>query len=101
MGGSIWEFPQRYLQNSPLLRFDQIETPLLIGQGALDGDLVPSEAIFSPLERLEKAVEYRIYEGEGHVIKQRSNVLDFWRRRLEFLAEHLDLEVDAHGAIVR
>ena len=101
MGGSIWEFPQRYLQNSPLLRFDQIETPLLIGQGALDSDLVPSEAIFSALERLEKAVEYRIYEGEGHVIKQRSNVLDFWRRRLEFLAEHLDLQVDARGAIVR
>lgn len=94
MGGSIWEFPQRYLENSPLFRFDQIETPLLIGQGALDGDLVPSEAIFSALERLDKAVEYRVYEGEGHVITQRSNVLDFWRRRLMFLAEHLDLQID-------
>lgn len=101
MGGSIWEVPDRYLENSPLFRFDEIDTPLLIGQGEDDGDLVPSEAIFRALERLEKPVEYRVYEGEGHVITRRANVIDFWQRRLEFLAEHLDLEVDGQGAILR
>ena len=99
MGGSIWEQRDRYFENSPLFRFDRIETPLLIGQGASDGDLTASDAIFNALERLEKPVEYRLYEGEGHVISQRANVLDFWQRRLEFLAEHLDLEVDATGRV--
>ncbi|HWN40842.1 MAG TPA: prolyl oligopeptidase family serine peptidase [Thermoanaerobaculia bacterium] len=100
MGGSIWEHRDRYLDNSPLLRFDRIETPLLIGQGELDGDLVPTEAIFAALQRLEKPVEYRLYEGEGHVITRKPNVLDFWQRRLEFLAEHLDVKVDSKGAVI-
>ena len=99
MGGTIWEERDRYFENSPLFRFDRIETPLLIGQGENDGDLTASEAIFDALERLDKPVEYRLYEGEGHVISQRANVLDFWQRRLEFLAEHLELEVDAAGRV--
>jgi dipeptidyl aminopeptidase/acylaminoacyl peptidase len=100
MGGSIWEHRDRYFDNSPLFLFDRIETPLLIGQGEKDGDLVPSDAIFAALQRLKKPVEYRIYEGEGHVISQRANVQDFWKRRFEFLAEHLDLVVDDKGGIV-
>lgn len=72
----------------------------MIGQGERDGDLVPSEAIFAALERLGKNVEYRLYEAEGHVITQKPNLFDFWKRRLDFLAEHLELEVDEKGAII-
>lgn len=100
MGGSLWEQRDRYIANSPLYRFHEITTPLLIGQGERDGDLVPSEAIFAALDRLKKPVEYRLYQGEGHVLTQPANVLDFWKRRLEFFAEHLDLTYDATGAIV-
>jgi len=100
MGGTIWEYHDRYLQNSPLFHFDRIETPLLIGQGERDGDLVASEAIFAALERLGKDVEYRLYEAEGHVITQTPNLLDFWNRRLEFLAKHLGLQVDEKGGII-
>ncbi len=89
MGGSIWEHPQRYFDNSPLFLFDRIETPLLIGQGERDGNLVPANAIFAALERLDKPVELRLYENEGHVITQKANVIDFWRRRLAFFEEHL------------
>jgi dipeptidyl aminopeptidase/acylaminoacyl peptidase len=99
MGGTIWELPERYRANSPLFEFDRIDTPLLIGQGELDGDLVPSEAIFNALERLGKHVEYRVYAGESHVITQPANVIDFWERRLEFLAEHLRLDVDEKGRV--
>lgn len=100
MGGTIWEQRDRYFSNSPLFLFDRIETPLLIGQGEKDGDLVPSDAIFAALQRLGKAVEYRLYQGEGHVITQSANVLDFWKRRLDFLAEQLDLVLDDKGGIV-
>lgn len=97
MGGTIWEYHDRYLENSPLFDFPDIETPLLIGQGDQDGDLVPVNAIFAALERLGKDVELRIYRGESHVISRKANVLDFWRRRLEFLARHLDLRLEADG----
>lgn len=97
MGGTIWEYPERYRENSPLFDFDRIRTPVLIGQGANDGDLVAPEAVFSALERLGKPVEYRLYQGEGHVITHAVNVIDFWRARFEFLAEHLDLHPDASG----
>jgi len=100
MGGTIWEQPERYLRNSPLFQFPRITTPLLIGQGEKDGDLQPSDAIFAALERLGKKVEYRLYQGEGHVLTQRVNVRDFWERRLAFFAEHLDLVYDAGGGIV-
>jgi dipeptidyl aminopeptidase/acylaminoacyl peptidase len=100
MGGSIWEHRDRYFDNSPLFLFDRIETPLLIGQGERDGDLTPSNVIFSALERLGKPVEFRLYQAEGHVLTQKPNVLDFWQRRLDFFREHLDLALDARGAIL-
>ena len=99
MGGTIWEFPDRYRNNSPLFRFNRIETPILIGQGERDGDLVPVRAIYRALQRLEKPVEYRLYGGEGHVITRPANVVDFWNRRLEFLAEHLELSQDKAGRV--
>ncbi|HEU4589184.1 MAG TPA: prolyl oligopeptidase family serine peptidase [Gemmatimonadales bacterium] len=101
MGGTIWEHPDRYQANSPLFRFDRITTPLLIGQGEKDGDLTPSEAIYTALERLGKPVEYRLYQGEGHALTQTANVRDFVERRFAFLAEHLGLTYDAKGAIKR
>jgi dipeptidyl aminopeptidase/acylaminoacyl peptidase len=100
MHGTIWEQRDQYFRNSPIFLFDRIETPLMIGQGENDGRLIASDAIFAGLERLGKRVEYRLYEGEGHVITQRPNVLDFWTRRLDFLADHLDLTRDPKGAIV-
>jgi dipeptidyl aminopeptidase/acylaminoacyl peptidase len=89
MGGTPWQYPERYRENSPLFAFDRIQTPLLIGQGEKDGNLQASEAVFVALQRLGKKVEYRLYENEGHVISRKANVIDFWNRRLEFLAEHL------------
>jgi dipeptidyl aminopeptidase/acylaminoacyl peptidase len=100
MQSTPWEARDRYLANSPLCLFDRVQTPLLIGQGDDDGDLVASNATYTALERLGKVVEYRLYHREGHVIARRGNVLDFWQRRLAFLAEHLDLVVDPQGAIL-
>ncbi len=100
MHGTIWEFHDRYLENSPLFSFDRVQTPLLIGQGADDGDLTPSDAIFEGLKRLNKVAEYRVYEGEGHVLTKSADILDFWQRRLDFLAEHLNMAVNSDGAVL-
>lgn len=99
MAGSIWEYPERYFENSPLFRFDRIGTPVLIGQGEWDRDLIAVDAVFAALERLDKPVEYRLYESEGHVITRAANVIDFWERRLEFLAEQLDLKPGPDGRV--
>jgi dipeptidyl aminopeptidase/acylaminoacyl peptidase len=100
MGGTPWQKREQYLVNSPIFLFDQVETPLLIGQGSRDGNLIPSDATFAALKRLGKDVEYRIYKDEGHVLAGKSHVVDFWQRRLEFLAEHLNLTVDSKGAVI-
>ena len=77
------------------------KTPLLIGQGEKDGRLIGSDAVFVGLQRLGKKVEYRIYENEGHVIARKANVLDFWKRRIEFLDEYLDITIDDRGQMIR
>lgn len=53
------------------------KTPLLIGQGSKDRNLIASGAIFAALKRLGEDVEYRIYKDEGHVLEGRPNVIDF------------------------
>jgi acetyl esterase/lipase len=90
MGGSPWQFPDRYRANSPVFDLDKIMTPLLMGQGDEDGDLKPSDAMFAALQRLGKPVKYIVYHGEAHVISYAPNVIDWWRRRLEFLSEQLN-----------
>jgi hypothetical protein len=56
--------------------------------------------VFVGLQRLGKKVEYRIYENEGHVIARKANVLDFWKRRVEFLDEYLDITRDDRGQVI-
>jgi dipeptidyl aminopeptidase/acylaminoacyl peptidase len=100
MGGTPWQYPDRYRENSPFFLFDRIQTPVLIGQGEKDGRLIASDAVFVGLQRLGKKVEYRIYENEGHVISGKANVLDFWNRRLEFLDEWLDVARNDRGQMI-
>lgn len=90
--GNPWTYRDRYLKNSVLLRLNEVTTPLLMGQGSVDASAVGSDSMFVALRRLGKDVEYRMYENEGHVIQGRTNVIDFWKRRLEFFREHLGSE---------
>jgi len=68
LGGSPWQYRERYLENSPILYFDRVETPLLIVQGTRDFT-VPmflADEMFVGLRRLGKEAEYQRYDGEGH-----------------------------------
>jgi dipeptidyl aminopeptidase/acylaminoacyl peptidase len=56
IGGSLWDAPMRYLQNSPIFWADRIETPLLMMHNDQDG-AVPWEQgieLFVALRRLGK-----------------------------------------------
>jgi dipeptidyl aminopeptidase/acylaminoacyl peptidase len=68
IGGTPWEYPARYIQQSPVYYLDHVETPLLLVHGAEDDEVPPflSDEIFVGLRRLGKAVEYAKYAGEPH-----------------------------------
>lgn len=93
MGGTPWQYPNRYYDNSPVYQFDKVETPLLMEHGTMDSlPLWWPDSTFVALRRLGKKVQYANYAGEGHVVSGYANTVDFWNRRLAFLGEHLAVQ---------
>jgi dipeptidyl aminopeptidase/acylaminoacyl peptidase len=89
MGGPPWQFPERYVQNSPAFFLNKIDTPLLISQGGLDVSPFHADEIFVGLRRLGKRVVYVRYENEGHGVEYPGNRIDQWNRILEWFESHL------------
>jgi len=84
MGGPPWQFPERYVQNSPLFYLDKVQTPLLISQGGMDIAPFLSDEIFVGLRRLGRKVVYVRYENEGHGIEFYNNRVDYLNRVIEW-----------------
>jgi dipeptidyl aminopeptidase/acylaminoacyl peptidase len=94
MGGTPWQFRERYIENSPIFYLDRVETPLLIVQAT--GDPVVAtfhgDQIFVALQRLGKEVEYATYEDEGHFPASYGNRLDLLNRMLAWFNKYLKAE---------
>lgn len=90
MGGPPWEFPERYIQNSPVFYLHKVQTPLLINHGGMDLSPFHSDEIFVGLRRLGKKVVYVRYENEGHGIEYYANRVDYWNRVIEWFSSHLN-----------
>lgn len=93
MGGTPWEYRERYVENSPLFYLDRVQTPLLLMHGAED-TAVPSflsDEIFVGLRRLGKEVEYAKYEREGHSrpVWGYVNQVDYLSRIIDWFDKHL------------
>jgi len=93
IGGTPWQYRDRFVENSPVFYLDRVETPLLIVHGTQD-DIVPSflaDEIFVGLRRLGKNVEYAKYEGENHTPNEWSyaNQEDFCNRMITWFNKHL------------
>jgi len=94
---------------SPLHFADQIQAPLLIGQGANDPRVKQAESdrIAEAMRANGKTVEYIVYTDEGHGLARPENRLHFFARAEAFLAEHLGgraepmSEVDGHSGVAR
>lgn len=92
MGGSPWEFRDRYIENSPVFYLDRVQTPLLLIHGTLD--VIPptiAEEVFAGLRRLDKDVVYAKYEGEGHWQGTFSyaNQVDYLNRVIDWFDKYL------------
>jgi dipeptidyl aminopeptidase/acylaminoacyl peptidase len=87
----LWEYPLRFLDNSPIFRADRVETPLLMIHNDED-DAVPwyqGIEYFLALRRLGKEAYLFSYNGEKHGLRKRINQKDYTRRLQEFFDHFL------------
>jgi dienelactone hydrolase len=91
IGGTLWEKPLHYIENSPLFFADKIETPLLILHNDDDGAVPWYQGIefFIALRRLGKAAWLLNYNGEKHGLQKTHNKKDFQRRMQQFFDHYL------------
>jgi dipeptidyl aminopeptidase/acylaminoacyl peptidase/peroxiredoxin len=94
IGGTPWEYPMRYWENSPIFFADKVQTPVLMLHNDQDGAVPWTQSIeyFTALRRLGKECYLFNYNGEDHGLRNRANMKDWTRRMSEFFAHHLKQE---------
>ncbi len=91
IGGTPWEYPARYIENSPIFNIDKINTPLLIMHNDADGHVPWYQGIefFVSLRRLGKPSWFLNYNGEPHWPLKLQNRKDFNVRMAQFFDHYL------------
>ncbi|MDI9356133.1 MAG: prolyl oligopeptidase family serine peptidase [Chitinophagaceae bacterium] len=84
IGGSVWQFPLRFLENSPLFWLEKIQTPLLILHNDADGHVPWYQGIelFIGLRRLQKPAWLLNYNNQPHWPITYPNRRD-WQTRMQ------------------
>ncbi|RNI26949.1 S9 family peptidase [Rufibacter latericius] len=91
IGGTLWEKPFQYIENSPLFFVPKVETPLMMMANDNDGAVPWYQGIemFMALRRLNKPVWLLVYNGEAHNLVQRKNRKDLSVRMSQFFDHYL------------
>ena len=93
IGGTLWDKPLQFIENSPLFYVPKIKTPLLIMHNDNDGAVPWYQGIelFSAMRRLNKPVWMLTYNNEEHNLKAESwaNRMDLTIRMKEFFDHYL------------
>jgi dipeptidyl aminopeptidase/acylaminoacyl peptidase len=91
LGGSLWEKPMLYIENSPIFFADKIQTPLLLLHNDADGAVPWYQGIemYMAMRRLNKPVWMLNYNGEPHWPVKRENRMDFQIRMKQFFDHYL------------
>lgn len=93
IGGTLWEKPLHYIENSPLFYAPKVNTPLLMMHNDDDGAVPWYQGIeyFVALRRLDKPVWMLNYNGEPHNLNAASwaNRMDLSRRMFQFFNHYL------------
>jgi dipeptidyl aminopeptidase/acylaminoacyl peptidase len=91
IGGTLWEKPMLFIENSPIFFADKIQTPLLLLANDNDGAVPWYQGIemYMALRRLEKPVWMLNYNGEPHWPVKRENRMDFQIRMKGFFDYYL------------
>lgn len=98
IGGSLWERPLEFIENSPLFQADKIQTPLLMLHNDKDGAVPWYQGIemFSAMRRLGKPTWMLNYNGEAHGLRKEQNRKDWAIRMQQFFDHYL---MDAPPAV--
>ena len=93
IGGSPFEFPERYLSQSAFFHLHQVHTPVLILHGEKDLTILfgEGEMMFYALRQLGKTAEFVAYANGDHSLSRhsRADALDVNRRILEWFDRYL------------
>ena len=91
IGGTLWDKPLQFIENSPIFMLDRVTTPMLILQNDAD-DAVPwyqGIEFFLSMRRLGKVAYLFNYNGEPHGIRRRPDQKDFTVRMQQFFDHYL------------
>jgi dipeptidyl aminopeptidase/acylaminoacyl peptidase len=92
IGGTLWEYPDRYIEHSAIFRADRITTPLLTISGDQDPNVPASQSreIYYALRRLGREVEWVRYVNGGHrPPNSAAETVDFEGRIVEWYDRYL------------
>jgi dipeptidyl aminopeptidase/acylaminoacyl peptidase len=91
IGGSIWQYPTRFIENSPIFWMDKVQTPVMILQNDAD-DAVPwyqGIEFFLALRRLGKPAWLFNYNGQPHGLRNRADQKDYTIRLQQYFDHFL------------
>jgi dipeptidyl aminopeptidase/acylaminoacyl peptidase len=91
IGGTLWEKPMQFFENSPLFFLDKINTPVLILHNDADGAVPWYQGIefYMGMRRLGKPAWMLNYNGEPHWPVKLENRKDFQIRMQQFFDHYL------------
>jgi dipeptidyl aminopeptidase/acylaminoacyl peptidase len=91
IGGTLWDKPLQFIENSPIFWVPKIKTPLLLMHNDAD-DAVPwyqSIEFITALRRLDKPAWLLSYNDEAHNLIKRPNKKDISIRKMQFFDHYL------------
>lgn len=91
IGGTLWEKPMLFIENSPIFFADKVQTPVLMMHNDGD-DAVPwyqGIEFYMALRRLSKPVWMLNYNGQGHGLSQRQDRTDLTKRMMQYFDHYL------------
>ncbi|MFN2502492.1 MAG: prolyl oligopeptidase family serine peptidase [Pyrinomonadaceae bacterium] len=93
IGATLWQQPQKYIQQSAIMFADRIKTPLLLITGEQDHNVPARQAMemYYALRRLGKEVEWVSYTNGGHGMPTTTveEVKDYHTRIIKWYDDHL------------
>jgi dipeptidyl aminopeptidase/acylaminoacyl peptidase len=86
IGGTLWDYPELFIENSPIFHLRSVTTPVLIEFGNNDGAVPWYQGIefYLGMRRLGKPAVLLEYKDEGHGLRRRPNREDYTKRTLEW-----------------
>ncbi|MCV2484790.1 prolyl oligopeptidase family serine peptidase [Flavobacterium sp. SH_e] len=91
MKGSMYEYPNEYVDNSPIFNANKVTTPALIFHNDKDG-AVPFDqgmGLFFALRRLGKEAWLVNYKTENHTLDRAANQKDWTQKMLQYFDFYL------------